>query len=166
MVKAGTEFTIDVNINGKYAFSGYQFDMNLPEGISVKTIDNRNTDFFASGMTGENTMRVLSASTKGECFEGTESCVARITLIADENIETGDYAIDMNNIIISSNGNSQTLNDTKFVVHVGETTGITNINAEGEFAIYDMTGKMVKKATSLDGLKNGVYVVNGHKVIK
>lgn len=165
-VKAGAEFTIDVNINGKYAFSGYQFDMNLPEGISVKTIDNRNTDFFASGMTGENTMRVLSASTKGECFEGTESCVARITLIADENIETGDYAIDMNNIIISSNGNSQTLNDTKFVVHVGETTGITNINAEGEFAIYDMTGKMVKKATSLDGLKKGVYVVNGHKVIK
>ena len=165
-VKAGAEFTIDVNINGKYAFSGYQFDMNLPEGISVKTIDNRNTDFFASGITGENTMRVLSASTKGECFEGTESCVARITLIADENIETGDYAIDMNNIIISSNGNSQTLNDTKFVVHVGETTGITNINAEGEFAIYDMTGKMVKKATSLDGLKKGVYVVNGHKVIK
>ena len=166
MVKAGTEFTIDVNINGKYAFSGYQFDMNLPEGISVKTIDNRNTDFFASGMTGENTMRVLSASTKGKCFEGTESCVARITLIADENIETGDYAIDMNNIIISSNGNSKTLNDTKFVVHVGETTGITNINAEGEFAIYDMTGKMIKKATSLNGLKKGVYVVNGHKVIK
>ena len=166
MVKAGTEFTIDVNINGKYAFSGYQFDMNLPEGISVKTIDNRNTDFFASGMTGENTMRVLSASTKGKCFEGTDGCVARITLVADENIETGDYAIDMNNIIISSNGNSQTLNDTKFVVHVGETTGITNINAEGEFAIYDMTGKMIRKATSLDGLKNGVYVVNGHKVIK
>ncbi len=165
-VKAGAEFTIDVNINGKYAFSGYQFDMNLPEGISVKTIDNRNTDFFASGMTGENTMRVLSASTKGKCFEGTDGCVARITLIADENIETGDYAIDVNNIIISSNGNSQTLNDTKFVVHVGETTGITNINAEGEFAIYDMTGKMVKKATSLDGLKKGVYVVNGHKVIK
>jgi uncharacterized protein YjdB len=36
-----------------------------------------------------------------------------------------------------------------------------------EFDVYDLNGRRVlDKATSLDGLSNGVYIVNGKKVVK
>ncbi|MBP5457429.1 MAG: T9SS type A sorting domain-containing protein, partial [Paludibacteraceae bacterium] len=56
-----------------------------------------------------------------------------------------------------------------------ELTGVTTIDAEGNFTIsnvdvYDMTGRLVRKnvesATCLQGLKPGIYVVNGEKFVK
>jgi hypothetical protein len=36
-----------------------------------------------------------------------------------------------------------------------------------KFDVYDLNGrKVLNKATSLDGLSDGVYIVNGKKVVK
>lgn len=180
-VSVGSEFTIDVNINGNYTFSGYQFDMNLPEGIFLKKIDEMpcaelsyertdsySTDFFASGMTEERNLRVLAASTHDNCFSGTEGSVARITLMADENVGMGDYSISIDNIIISASGNGVELAPSVFKVHIGEATGIQNVNDSSDVLsdIYDLTGKIVKKAASISELNKGTYIINGKKVIK
>ena len=54
-------------------------------------------------------------------------------------------------------------------------TGVATIDAEGNLTtgnvdVYDMTGRLVRKnvesATCLQGLKPGVYVVNGEKFVK
>ena len=35
-----------------------------------------------------------------------------------------------------------------------------------EFDVYDLNGrKVLDKATSLDGLSNGIYIVNGKKIV-
>jgi hypothetical protein len=51
----------------------------------------------------------------------------------------------------------------------GETTGIEAVG-EGEikpYDVYDQSGRMVlHQVTSLEGLSNGVYIVNGKKVLK
>jgi len=50
-----------------------------------------------------------------------------------------------------------------------ETTGIEAVG-EGEtepYDVYDLSGRMVlHQVTSLEGLSNGVYIVNGKKVLK
>ena len=56
-----------------------------------------------------------------------------------------------------------------------ELTGVTTIDADGNLSVgnvdvYDMNGRLVRKnvesATCLQGLKPGVYVVNGEKFVK
>ena len=50
-----------------------------------------------------------------------------------------------------------------------ETTGV-DVLGEGEikpYDVYDLNGRMVlHQVTSLEGLSNGVYIVNGKKVLK
>lgn len=180
-VSSGTEFTIGVNINGNSAFSGYQFDMTLPTGITVKHIgeepcvglsydrtDSRNTDFFTSRMIEDNKVRVLAASTHNKYFTGTEGCVAYITLVADKNIPEGTYTVDVDNIAIAANGMGKELNSSTFTITAGETTGIHCINGmnNADTTVYDITGKAVKSPSSLGSVRKGVYIMNGKKIVK
>lgn len=180
-VNAGNEFVVDININGNYAFSGYQFDMTLPQGISVKTIDevpcaalshdrtdSHSTDFFTSRIMEDGKLRVLAASTRGNCFEGNNGSVARITLAADEDAMCGDYKVEIDNAIIADKGRGMVLDASDFTVSVDNVTGIQNMAGRGESSIniYDLTGKIVKRSASLKGLNKGVYIIDGKKVIK
>lgn len=58
--------------------------------------------------------------------------------------------------------------DFKNILAIG-TTGIQGIvvsNGEA-FDVFSISGQKVKsKATSLDGLPKGIYIINGKKVIK
>ena len=52
-----------------------------------------------------------------------------------------------------------------------DTTGIDEVNVEPAevqpFDVYDLSGrKVLNKVTSLDGLPNGIYIVNGRKILK
>lgn len=49
-----------------------------------------------------------------------------------------------------------------------EVTGIEEKAALAEeFDVYDLNGrKVLNKATSLDGLSDGVYIINGKKVLR
>lgn len=173
-ITPGEEFTIDVDVNGNYAFSGYQFDIVLPEGISVKQADdepcawlstdrtnNHVTDFFTAGMTKEGTLRLLSASTKNNSFAGTEGSVAHITLVADKNIAEGEHHINIENILLAANGDCIDLEDTTFSVHVGAPTSISILNADGTAGFYDLNGKAIRKP-----MNKGIYIINNKKIVK
>lgn len=167
-IEAGKELTVDVAINGSYAFSGYQFDMVLPVGVTVKnaylSTDRTNakaTDLFTSSMIDSNTLRVVCASTTGAEFEGAEGSVARIVLVAD-NSYINDNIVNVENIILSSNADVVMPQATSFVLRAAGTTGINNINAGADATIYDLTGKKMNSSR----LQKGVYVVNGKKMVK
>ena len=52
------------------------------------------------------------------------------------------------------------------VLTVIESTGIATISATHPVNVYNVQGRMVRaKATTLEGLPNGVYIVNGQKVV-
>ena len=59
-------------------------------------------------------------------------------------------------------------NDFKNILPIKTSTRIYGIESDGEvFDVYSPSGQKVKsKATSLDGLPNGIYIVNGKKVMK
>ena len=52
------------------------------------------------------------------------------------------------------------------VVTVTLTDGIDNVGEEQQLTIYDITGRLVRQnAKSLEGLKQGIYIINGKKVV-
>lgn len=176
----GTEFTVAIDVKGNYGFSAYQFDMVLPEGISVKMNGNepcawlstvrtneKHTNFFASEMVANNIVRVLAASTNGYKFEGNEGSVAYVTLVADHSVVAGDYSVGINNIILSANGETIMPDATTFGVRIGDSTGIKDVlSDDANLSVYDLSGKIVKHVSSANELKKGVYIVNGKKIVK
>jgi len=159
------EFTVAVSINGIYAYSGYQFDMILPEGLTVKDVSGQTkaSDLFMSRMVNDNTLRVLCASTIGET---SESGVIAITLAADSE---GIYTIDIENAILSANGATFVMNESSLHVDISSnSTGITTLTEEfgSNATVYDLTGRMLRYDGNASSLQKGIYIINGKKISK
>ena len=162
---AGKEFTVGIRIDGSYVYSGYQFDMNIPEGMSVKDVSGQTkaSDLFMSRMINGNTLRVLSASTTGKKAENT---VVYVTLVAQHE---GLYSIDIDNAVLSADASAYSLNKSAFRVDVNSAvTGIGTIanEAGSNNAVYDLYGRKVTDKCNTSTLQKGVYIINGKKITK
>ena len=157
------EYTVAININGDFSYSGYQFDITLPEGLTLKDASGltRSYDLFMSGMINDNTLRVLNVSTIGE---PTESSVVYLTLLADGE---GTYNIIINNAMVSANASTCALSNRSFLVGVGsDANGISALSDELGISdvVYDLAGKVWNG--DMSRLPKGIYIINGKKVIK
>ena len=161
----GKEFTVAVSINGNYAYSGYQFDILLPKGLSVNDVSGHvnASDLFLSRMIDDSTLRVLCASTTGDT---TESSLVNLTLVADRE---GTYNIDIDNAIVSVNASTCAMSKSSFLVGIdSEATSIRTLNDEAgiDAAVYDLTGRRMNCNGNISGLQKGIYLINGKKISK
>lgn len=87
-----------------------------------------------------------------------------INCTASDSSVPGDYDI------VASNAEAENY-DISYVdgkLTIEETSGIQTITFDGKAGhVYDMSGRRVREnATTLEGLSKGVYIFNGHKVVK
>ena len=176
----GMECTVDVKMTGNYDFSAYQFDLDLPEGVSVKmqngkpcvtliksSADDHLPNVFTSGIMPDGSLRVLGATTDGALVNKADGCIARITLVADRDAAYGLHKATVGNIVLAANGHDIEPEPTAFSISVGDATGIDGIDAGEECGdIYDVAGKLVKRNGTTKGLKQGIYIMNGKKILK
>ena len=176
----GMECTVDVKVTGNYDFSAYQFDLDLPEGVRVKmqngkpcvtliksSADDHLPNVFTSGIMPDGSLRVLGATTDGALVKKTDGCIARITLVADRDAAYGLHNATVGNIVLAANGHDIEPEPTAFSISVGDATGIDGIDAGEECGdIYDVAGKLVKRNGTTKGLKQGIYIMNGKKILK
>lgn len=164
----GTEIIVPILINNNVnAFSAFQMDMNLPEGISVNNISlakERATSKHAldtAYMKGS--FRILAYSTSNRIFDGTEGTVAYITLVADKSLAEGEYKIDIDEIELSESGNSIKPSKASATMYVSGATAIDNVNSGTmRTVMYDLSGRKIN--TSANRLPAGMYIINGKKV--
>ena len=112
---AGSTVTVSVEMNNNVSVTGFQFDIFLPEGITVATDDgfylielsearttSRKTDYFSSSFNEEvGAPRVLCNSTQSYTFDGNSGEVCTIKLNIGEDVTDGNYPIIFKNIVIS-----------------------------------------------------------------
>ena len=165
---------------GNYDFSAYQFDLDLPEGVRVKMQNGKPCvtlvksgasdhlpNVFTSGIMPDGSLRVLGATTDGALVNKADGCIARITLVADRDAAYGLHNATVGNIVLAANGHDIEPEPTAFSINVGDATGIDGIDAGEECGdIYDVAGKLVKKNGTTKGLKQGIYIMNGKKILK
>lgn len=113
--KAGSTVTMSVKMKNEVAMTGFQFDMVLPEGITVAKDEDgfdlielsterttaKKTDYFNSAVQLDGSIRVMCSSTKSYTFGGNEGEVATVQLIIADAIEPGEYTVELNNIVMS-----------------------------------------------------------------
>ena len=154
-----TEFGITLSNASRY--TAMQFDMELAEGADIADIKvSMPTDHsVAYRRIDDTTVRVVVTSLSNEALaEGAQLSISMKDAAGKTVAFTNGRAACNNGQMVGIMPGSTVL---------GGTTGIDGVNAE--FApsdVYSIDGKVVKKnATTLDGLKPSVYVVNGRKVV-
>ena len=84
------------------------------------------------------------------------------TTTATKDSPVGEYEI----VVSGGKAQNYELSYQNGVLTVTESTGIAAISVTNPVNVYNVQGRMVRpKATTLEGLPSGVYIVNGQKVV-
>lgn len=160
-VKAGGQVTLTVNMKNKVLISGFQFDLLLPEGVTVdSTIDaygdpeisaiigtrvNPSKFTFSTSFPEQNNKRhltVLCYATNSNVQVG-DGEVATITLNVAGNVNSGDYDLILRNVVVSNT--TDTYDNSKDITSKLTITGSSSsklkgdVNEDGVVDIRDVT---------------------------
>ena len=84
------------------------------------------------------------------------------TTMATKDSHVGEYEI----VVSGGEAKNYELNYENGILTVTESTGIATISVTHPVNVYNVLGRMVRsKATTIEGLPKGVYIVNGRKII-
>ena len=100
-----TDISIPVSINNMEPFSGFQFDLTLPQDINYVensvALSTRKSDHSVSGsLINANTLRVIAYSNTNAEFSGSDGEV--MTLKLKPEVSSGNYNLTISNPIISN----------------------------------------------------------------
>lgn len=132
----GKDMTLSVKMKNSVVAEGFQFDLELPEGITVaKDADGfaeaylstertttRKTNTFEADFQANGALRVMAGSTNGSTISGNDGEVAIIKLNVASDVKEGTYPIVLRNISISDS-NAQS-HDVDFVKSTLTVTGV------------------------------------------
>lgn len=180
---AENEYQLTLALDNKgMKYSGFQFDMLLPEGVHVKKDAFNNNEvrlsesrqaanaLFMSNMIADNTFRVLGASATGDAYNGTTGDFIKLLLVAEEGMNADNAVVTINNMILAKDGYGVSPQAVTAYLPIGGSTSIGNVE-QGKFVnVYDLNGFRLKSHVSiqqaLKDLPKGVYIVDGKKVVK
>lgn len=156
-VNAGDEVTLSVKMKNDSPISGYQYDLVLPEGMSVVTDEEdfplvylstaRTTpakmNFFDQTLISPSHLRVLCYSSKGYSFSGNDGEVTLITVKVDENMVSGTYDLRFEDIQLSYSSDSyDTALMTFPITVIGNSPEVNpsryDVNQDGKVTIADV----------------------------
>ncbi len=169
-IKAGEtkEMVIDLT-NPKDELTLVQFDLRLPEGLSLKQVGGE-YDIDMCGRTtwrkhsldanaqADGTIRFLLASSSNTVIDGTEGAIIKVTFVADGGYQSGEIRLE--NILLVSPDETG-IKPADVVYKPGEGSGIaTVIDVRQDSApVYSLSGQR------LAAPRRGVNIIGGKKVV-
>lgn len=112
--EAGSTVSLSIKMKNTVAMTGFQFDIELPTGISVTQEDDfynielstertttKKTNYFESVLQSNGTIRVLASSTKSYTFDGNDGEVVVVELSVDDAVVEGTFPLIIKNIVMS-----------------------------------------------------------------
>ena len=148
---AGQQILLSVKMKNTVAIQGYQFDIYLPNGVTVAEDEDGfalaelsyarttklKTNYFETSATSDGGLRVLCGSTKGYTFSGNDGEVAIITLNISADINDGEHAIILKNIKLSDpNSVAYRTDYVKSTLAISSYT-LGDVNADGSVDVAD-----------------------------
>ena len=177
-IAEGETKQIAIMLNNNAAFSAFQADIYLPEGLEIveATLSDRKADHtLASAMRNNGSVRLLSYSLGLNAFAGSEGELVYLTVKATDNF-VGDFQIEIDDIKFA------TVDFAEYYLEptVADVTGYTGVEGveddeivvkvvgnsivapEGA-EVYDLNGLRV----NAENLAKGIYIVKvGNQVVK
>ena len=144
-------------INNPERFTSFQFDVEVPEGMSLSDVTwTGTTDHSLQfSKTGENQYTVVALSMDSTPLPALSSGLVKLHL-SDE--ADGEVILD-NILFVTPKGEAVHFNSSKMDV----ITGIQEVNRMENVKVYDLSGRQLK--TNPSQLPKGVYIINKKKVV-
>ncbi len=136
---AGTSVVMSVKMKNSIPITGFQFDLQLPEGVSVAVDEGgfyvielstarttlQKTNYFDNSLQSDGTIRIMASSTKNFTFSGNDGEVVIITLDVSGTLQDGNYPICLNNIVMSdTDSKTYQVAQVETMITIGETEQI------------------------------------------
>lgn len=156
------EMVIDLN-NPDDQITLVQFDLDLPQGLSLKMVDG-DYDIDIAGRTtwkkhslnanlqADGTIRFLLASSSNTALSGTSGAIITMTLVADDSYKGDGYSL-KNILLVTPDENETKTGDI--------TVGIRSIsvNDEADAPVYTISGQRLSEP------QKGLNIVGGKKIV-
>ena len=174
-----TQVVLPIALTNKHQITGLQFDLYIPDGVTVATKTNgkmkiettsrMDGNYSISSNTMDGFVRVLGYSADGDAFTGSEGDILNITLDISNTIADGDYTIRIADIVLSDvNSTEFHPNDAGAILTVKSYT-LGDVDNSGAININDVvciinyilnktTGTFIEDAADVDG--NGSININ------
>ena len=142
----GKQVQLPVALNNKHEITAFQFDLYLPNGVSVakksngkmmiETTERMEGTYSISSNTINNFVRVTGYSAEGDAFTGNSGDILNITLDISDAVTDGDYTISIKDIVLSDVNNTEyhpanaegTLTVKSYTLGDVDNSGAVNIN--------------------------------------
>ncbi len=175
-----SQVELSVRMRNASDIRGFQFDLYLPEGVTMATNAKASlsSDRLAAGdahtlMADEMTdgaVRFLCSSMNDESFAGGDGEIATLTVNIADNVANGDYDVVVKNAIMTETDISKSYDadNIKSTLTVLDQTGVETVTANDERrdgSIYTVGGQLVGKKATTSQLRKGVYIRNGKKIV-
>lgn len=165
-IQEGETKQIAINLTNNIAFSGFQADIRLPEGLElceedgdymVSLSDRKGNDHvLTSALRSDGSVRLLSYSMNLKDFADSEGALVYLTVKAAEKF-VGDFEINIDNIIFTQ----ADLTEYSLQPTVCHLTGITGIDGvDGEVAVTTIGNDIVVKNATVGSMVR-VYAADG-----
>ncbi len=171
-IKPGENRTIDINLNNSKQYSGLQFDLHLPEGLTLTASKFTSTSrsdkhTFLCETQANGTACVVGYNMSNTKFKGHDGSILRITVTADKSLAS-EAMLTIDNIVLAT-ATGETYYANQAQAHVNNTTGINDMEAKTANA-YAHNGILViesQNATTaqlitLNGMTQDLLVEAGH----
>ena len=153
--KTGSQKSLSIKMKNTAAIRGFQFDLYLPEGVTVaKTAKGKIVGSLSAGRLPEEdehsltfseqadgAIRFLCSSQYDETFTGNDGEIATLTVNIADNMPDGDYAVEMKNMKLTETDISKYY-ETEIVKCKLTISSYTlgDINNDGVVDVSDYTG--------------------------
>lgn len=131
-VTAGETVTLSLSMKNKMLTTGYQVDIELPEGIdfaqeggyyeaylSLKRLDTKKSHVFSAEMQGDGTLRLLCYSSKNIAFKGNDGEVATVDVTVADDAPLGPQTVILKAIVLTDDkGSTSKSVDVSFTLTV------------------------------------------------
>ena len=164
-IKAGEEKEMLIDLtNPNDEITLVQFDLHLPEGLTIKK-NGTDLDFDIAGRTTwrkhtldgnetEDGYRFLLYSSSNSLIEGTEGAIIKMTVVADESFKDGTIVID--NALLVSPDEKETKPER---YEYGTGIRAVTIDMNDGAPVYNLRGQR------LTGPQKGVNIIGGKKIV-
>ena len=164
---------VKVNLNNPGdAFTGCQFDLYLPKGISIVEEDgyalvdigsrsNSRKHTVSTSVQPDGAVRVVCYSNNNNTFSGEQGDILTVTLHVANDTAAGNYNLRLGNITLSrTDVTGLSLDDYSARLSIIP-TGINNAWAESisDSSVYSLSGQKLEKA------RKGINIIGGRKVV-
>ena len=164
---------VKVNLNNPGdAFTGCQFDLYLPKGISIVEEDgyalvdigsrsNSRKHTVSTSVQPDGAVRVVCYSNNNNTFSGEQGDILTVTLHVANDTAAGNYNLRLGNITLSrTDVTGLSLDDYSARLSIIP-TGINNAWAESisDSSVYSLSGQKLEKA------RKGINIIDGRKVV-